>query len=74
MLSVLNIGVRHEPPKPQTKQQQPQDSYNTKALMAMFASPGLATKNILYPLIGPLIGAIYVPTGSVTGGLYMMCQ
>ncbi|MFA7398110.1 MAG: ECF transporter S component [Candidatus Bathyarchaeia archaeon] len=41
-------------------------------LMAMFASLGLATKNILYPLIGPLIGAIYVPTGSVTGGLYMM--
>ncbi len=41
-------------------------------LMALFASLGLATKNILYPLIGPLMGAIYVPTGAVMGGLYMM--
>jgi ABC-type thiamin/hydroxymethylpyrimidine transport system permease subunit len=41
-------------------------------LMALFASLGLATKNILHPLIGPLMGAIYVPTGAVTGGLYMM--
>ncbi len=41
-------------------------------LMALFASLGLATKNIMHPLIGPLMGAIYVPTGAVTGGLYMM--
>jgi ABC-type thiamin/hydroxymethylpyrimidine transport system permease subunit len=41
-------------------------------LMAMFASLGLATKNILHPLIGPLIGAIDIPTGGVIGGLYMM--
>jgi ABC-type thiamin/hydroxymethylpyrimidine transport system permease subunit len=41
-------------------------------LVALFASLGLATKNILHPLIGPLMGAIYVPTGAVTGGLYMM--
>jgi ABC-type thiamin/hydroxymethylpyrimidine transport system permease subunit len=41
-------------------------------LMALFASLGLATKNILHPLIGPLMGAIYVPTGAVAGGLYMM--
>ncbi len=41
-------------------------------LMALFASLGLATKNILHPLIGPLMGAIYVPTGAVMGGLYMM--
>jgi ABC-type thiamin/hydroxymethylpyrimidine transport system permease subunit len=41
-------------------------------LIALFASLGLATKNILHPLIGPLMGAIYVPTGAVTGGLYMM--
>jgi hypothetical protein len=41
-------------------------------LMALFASLGLATKNILHPLIGPLMGAIYVPTGAVTGGFYMM--
>ena len=41
-------------------------------LMALFASLGLATKNILHPLIAPLTGAIYVPTGAVMGGLYMM--
>ncbi len=41
-------------------------------VMAMFASLGLATKEILYPLIGPLIGALDVPTGGVIGGLYMM--
>ena len=41
-------------------------------LMALFASLGLATKNLLHPLIGPIIGAFYLPTGAVTGGLYMM--
>ncbi len=41
-------------------------------LMALFASLGLATKNFLRPLLGPLIGAAYIPTGAVTGGLYMM--
>jgi ABC-type thiamin/hydroxymethylpyrimidine transport system permease subunit len=41
-------------------------------LMAMFASLGLATKNLLYPILGPLIGAVDVPTGGVIGGLYMM--
>jgi ABC-type thiamin/hydroxymethylpyrimidine transport system permease subunit len=41
-------------------------------LMAMFASLGLATKEILYPIVGPLIGALDVPTGGVIGGLYMM--
>jgi ABC-type thiamin/hydroxymethylpyrimidine transport system permease subunit len=41
-------------------------------LMAMFASLGLATKNILHPIVGPIMGAIYIPTGAVTGGLYMM--
>ncbi|MCL5876778.1 MAG: ECF transporter S component [Candidatus Bathyarchaeota archaeon] len=41
-------------------------------LMALFAALGLATKNVLHPLLGPVIGAFYVPTGAVTGGLYMM--
>lgn len=41
-------------------------------LMALFASLGLATKNALLPLLGPLIGAAYVPTGAVVGGLYMI--
>jgi Predicted membrane protein len=41
-------------------------------IMAMFASLGLATKNVLHPIVGPLISAIDVPTGGVIGGLYMM--
>jgi ABC-type thiamin/hydroxymethylpyrimidine transport system permease subunit len=41
-------------------------------LMALFASLGMATKNILHPLAGPLIGAVNIPTGGVIGGLYMM--
>lgn len=41
-------------------------------LMAMFASLGLATKEILHPLIGPLVSAANLPTGGVIGGLYMM--
>ena len=40
--------------------------------MAMFASLGLATKNLLRPLLGPLIGSFDIPTGGVIGGLYMM--
>lgn len=42
------------------------------ALAAMFASLGLATKELLYPLIGPLISTINIPTGGILGGLYMM--
>jgi ABC-type thiamin/hydroxymethylpyrimidine transport system permease subunit len=41
-------------------------------LMALFAAMGLAAKNFLHPLLGPIIGAFYVPTGAVTGGFYMM--
>ncbi len=41
-------------------------------LTALFASLGLATKIFLHPLLGPIIGAAYVPTGAVVGGLYMM--
>ena len=40
--------------------------------MALFASLGLATKNVVRPIVGVIVGALYVPTGAVTGGLYMM--
>jgi ABC-type thiamin/hydroxymethylpyrimidine transport system permease subunit len=40
--------------------------------MALFASLGLATKNIIRPIVGIIAGAAYIPTGAVTGGLYMM--
>jgi ABC-type thiamin/hydroxymethylpyrimidine transport system permease subunit len=41
-------------------------------IMALFASLGLATKNIVRPIVGMIIGLLYIPTGSVAGGVYMM--
>ena len=41
-------------------------------LIALFASLGIATKNIAHPLVGPIIGSLDIPTGGVIGGLYMM--
>jgi ABC-type thiamin/hydroxymethylpyrimidine transport system permease subunit len=41
-------------------------------LMALFASLGLATKNVIHPLVATVTGPLYVPTGAVAGGLYMM--
>jgi hypothetical protein len=41
-------------------------------LMALFASLGLATKNVIHPLVATITGPLYVPTGAVAGGLYMM--
>ena len=41
-------------------------------LMALFASLGLAAKNVIHPLVATITGPLYVPTGAVAGGLYMM--
>jgi hypothetical protein len=41
-------------------------------LMALFASLGLATKNVIHPLVATITGPLHVPTGAVAGGLYMM--
>ena len=41
-------------------------------LMTLFASLGLATKNVIHPLVAAVTGPLYVPTGAVAGGLYMM--
>jgi ABC-type thiamin/hydroxymethylpyrimidine transport system permease subunit len=40
--------------------------------MALFASLGIATKNVVRPLIGMAAGLMYIPTGAVAGGVYMM--
>lgn len=40
--------------------------------MSLFASLGMATKNIVYPLAATLTGPLYIPAGAVTGGIYMM--
>jgi ABC-type thiamin/hydroxymethylpyrimidine transport system permease subunit len=41
-------------------------------LMALFASLGLATKNIIHPLITLIAGPLFIPTGALAGGVYMM--
>jgi ABC-type thiamin/hydroxymethylpyrimidine transport system permease subunit len=40
--------------------------------MALFASLGIATKNIVRPLVGMIASPLFIPTGSVAGGVYMM--
>lgn len=41
-------------------------------LMSMFASLGIATKNVIHPLIATVMGPLDMPTGAVAGGVYMM--
>ena len=41
-------------------------------LMALFASLGLATKNIVHPLVATITEPLYIPAGAVAGGVYMM--
>jgi ABC-type thiamin/hydroxymethylpyrimidine transport system permease subunit len=41
-------------------------------IMTLFASLGLATKNIIHPLVATLAGPLYIPTGALAGGVYMM--
>ena len=39
-------------------------------LMALFASLGLATKNVIHPLVATITGPLYVPTGAVANGVF----
>jgi ABC-type thiamin/hydroxymethylpyrimidine transport system permease subunit len=41
-------------------------------LTALFASMGIAAKELLRPLIGTITGPLDIPTGAVAGGFYMM--
>ncbi|MCW4022588.1 MAG: ECF transporter S component [archaeon] len=40
--------------------------------ISLLAGLGLATKSVLRPLIGVITSSLYIPTGAVAGGLYMM--
>jgi len=42
------------------------------ALIALFASLGIATKSVVQPLVATITGPLYIPTGAVAGGVYMM--
>lgn len=41
-------------------------------LMALFASLGIATKNVFHPLVATITEPLYIPAGAVGGGVYMM--
>jgi len=41
-------------------------------LMALFASLGIATKNVVHPLVAVITEPLYIPAGAVAGGIYMM--
>ena len=41
-------------------------------LIALFASLGIATKNVIHPLVAVITEPFYIPAGAVAGGLYMM--
>jgi ABC-type thiamin/hydroxymethylpyrimidine transport system permease subunit len=40
--------------------------------MTLFASLGIASKNIIYPIAAAITGPLYIPAGSVAGGIYMI--
>jgi len=42
------------------------------ALMALFASLGIATKQLIRPLVSAITSPLYIPGGAVAGGIYMM--
>jgi ABC-type thiamin/hydroxymethylpyrimidine transport system permease subunit len=41
-------------------------------LIALFASLGIATKNVVHPLVAVITEPLYIPAGAVAGGVYMM--
>jgi ABC-type thiamin/hydroxymethylpyrimidine transport system permease subunit len=41
-------------------------------LMALFASLGIAAKQLIRPLVATITSPLYIPAGAVAGGIYMM--
>jgi energy-coupling factor transport system substrate-specific component len=72
MLHVCNIDVSMKTETVTLRKSVGKTATVDLVTMALFASLGLATKNIIRPIIGIIAGAAYIPTGAVTGGLYMM--
>jgi len=42
------------------------------ALIALFASLGIASKQLIRPLVSAVTSPLYIPGGAVAGGIYMM--
>lgn len=72
MLQVCNIGVPMRIKTVTLRRDAGRKAAVDLVIMALFASLGLATKNIIHPLVATLTGPLYIPTGAVAGGIYMM--
>ena len=72
MLQVCNIGVLLKPETWAWRKNFTKKTTADLVLMTLFASLGLATKNIIHPLVATMTGSLYIPTGAVAGGVYMM--
>ena len=60
------------PPSPHLTQGKLKLATVELVLISLFASLGMATKNIIHPFISTLAGPLDMPTGAVAGGIYMM--
>jgi ABC-type thiamin/hydroxymethylpyrimidine transport system permease subunit len=72
MLSVCNIGASMKIETATLRGSVGKKATVDLVIMALFASLGLATKNIIHPLIATIAGPLYIPTGALAGGVYMM--
>jgi ABC-type thiamin/hydroxymethylpyrimidine transport system permease subunit len=72
MLQVCNIGVPMKLETVTLRGGAGKRATVNLVIMALFASLGLATKNIVHPLVATLAGPLYIPTGALAGGVYMM--
>jgi ABC-type thiamin/hydroxymethylpyrimidine transport system permease subunit len=72
MLQVCNIGATVKIETVTLRASAARTATVDLVIMTLFASLGLATKNIIHPLVATLTGPFYIPTGAVAGGVYMM--
>jgi ABC-type thiamin/hydroxymethylpyrimidine transport system permease subunit len=72
MLQVCNIGAAMKIETVALRGSVGKKATVDLVVMALFASLGLATKNIIHPLVATLAGPLYIPTGALAGGIYMM--
>ena len=72
MLQTCNIGASMKIETLTLRRSASKQATIDLVLIALFASLGLATKNIIHPLIATIAGPLYIPTGALAGGVYMM--
>ena len=61
----------HEGGEP-TQGKEPYFSITDLVLLAFLAALGLATKSVVYPMVTMVAVPLYLPAGSIAGGIYMI--